>query len=318
MNRLFNFRVAFGLVVLLAFCVFAFAGAGVPVDMGSADQLSALSMVPMVGGLFRNNVTNIQPAPAANSTVTVTLGVGRSAPTLDRLQFILGGTTFDVSHISAIRGFMNGREFYREGTGTVHNARRTYMGLSPVTSELVLDFTEPNAKSQIEQNLSALPLSLLDSCYFEIDIGAATAPTLACNAHFRAPTQNPFVKKQRRLVQAFANAGEQVVYLPTGPNGGKLYRVWIHEAAAGNITAVELRARNAIGIEATRTQLERSQASWGLTAQAGVVVLDFIEDGNLGGWFDTSALSDVELRLTGTAATTYTIYFEYLDPINRL
>lgn len=267
---------------------------------------------------FKNRVTNIQPAVAANQTSTVTLATGVNAPTLDKLQFILSGTTFTVAHISAIRGFINGREFYREGTGTVHNARRTYLGLGPVTSELVLDFTEPNARSAIEQNLSALPLALMQSCYFELDIGAATAPVITCLAHFRAPTNNPFIKKVRRLVQGFTAGGSQTVYIPSGVDGGKLSRIWIHEGSAGNITAVKLRARNAIGIDASRTELQNDQTSWGLTPQAGVLVLDFIADGNLAGWFDTGALSQVELELTGTAADTYTIYLEYLDPIGHL
>jgi hypothetical protein len=265
---------------------------------------------------FRNYVTNIQPV-ANGATAVVTLGTGRNAPTLDKLQFILGGT-FTVAHITSIKGFANGREFYVDGTGTVHNARRTYLGLSTATSELVLDFTEPNARSAIEQNLSALPLALMQDCRFELAISGATNPTLKALAHFRAPTNNPFIKKQRRLSQSFAAGGEQVVYLPNGANGGKLVRVWIHEATPGNITAVELRARNAVGFEATRTEIQNSQGHNGLTVQAGVLVLDFIEDGNLSGWFDTSALADVELRLTGTAADAYTIYLEYLDPIGRL
>jgi hypothetical protein len=268
---------------------------------------------------FKNKVTNIMPV-APGATATVTLGTGKNAPTLDKLQFILAGTTFDVSHITGVRGYMNGREFYVDGTGTVHNKRRDYLGLYTAASELVLDFTEPNAKSAIEQNLSAIPLALLQDLRFELDIaaGASANLTLACLAHFRAPTNNPFVKKLRKITQSFAAGGEQVIYLPNGPSGGKLTRAWIHEGSAGNITAVELRARNAIGIEGTRTQIQNSQRHNGLTPQAGVLCLDFIEDGNLAGWFDTSALSDVELKFTGTAADTYTVYLEYLDPIGRL
>lgn len=267
---------------------------------------------------FKNRLTNIQPV-APGATATIVVGTGRNAPTLDKLQLILGGTTFDETHVTGIRGFVNGREFYKEGTGVVHNERADYLGLYAPTSEIVLDFTEPNARSAIEQNLSALPLALMQDCRFEVDIAAgAVAPTLTALAHFRAPTNNPFIKKMRRIPQQFPAGGEQIVYMPNGANGGKLVRAWIHESVAGNITAVELRARNAIGIEASRTELQNDQQRYGLTPVAGVLVLDFIADGNLAGWFDTSALADVELRLTGTAAATYTIYLEYLDPIARL
>jgi hypothetical protein len=266
---------------------------------------------------FRNYVKNIQPI-AAGATAVLTLGTGKNAPTLDKLQLILGGG-LTVAKLTSIKGFANGREFYVDATGTIHNARRTYMGLTTPANEVVLDFTEPNARSAIEQNLSCLPLSLMQDCRFELGIDAtAAAPTLTALAHFRAPTQNPFIKKQRRLSQSFAAGGEQVIYLPNGPSGGKLVRIWIHEATPGNITAVELRARNAVGFEATRTEIQNSQQHNGLAPQAGVLVLDFIEDGNLAGWFDTSALADVELRITGTAADAYTVYLEYLDPIARL
>lgn len=271
---------------------------------------------------FKNRLTNLQPlAPGARATLTI--GTGRNAPTLDKLQLILsngGSGTFDVSKINGIRGYVNGREFYTEGTGTVHNARRTYLGLSTATSELVLDFTEPNAKSAIEQNLTALPLGVMQDCRFEFDIDAtaSAALTMTALAHFRAPTNNPYIKKQRKITQAFSAGGEQVIYLPNGPSGGKLVRLWIHESAAGNITAVQLKARNTIGVEATRTEIQNSQGHNGLVPQTGVLVLDFIEDGNLAGWFDTERLADVELKLTGTAGATYTLYLEYIDPINRL
>lgn len=268
---------------------------------------------------FRNYVKNIQPV-RHGATAIAKMGVGASAPTLDKIVFTLSGANFDVSKIAGVRGMMNGREFYVDKDGATHNKRRAYLGLATNNDELVLDFTEPNARSAIEQNLSALPMSMMQSLQFELDIvdDAAVVPQIVGLAYFRAPTKNPYVKKLRKLSQAFSAAGEQVIYVPNGPSGGKLVRVWIHEGIAGNITKAELRARNAVGVETTRSEAERSQAQNGLVPQAGIFVLDFIEDGNLSGWFDTSALSEVELRLTGTAADAYTVYLEYLDPIGRL
>ena len=99
--------------------------------------------------MFVNKLTNVSPAPSAGITSVLSVGCGSAAPTLDKLQLMLaaGAGTFDVSKISAIRGYANGRLFYTEGTGTVHNARRDYLGVYDVASELVLDFTEPNARN---------------------------------------------------------------------------------------------------------------------------------------------------------------------------
>lgn len=267
---------------------------------------------------FTNKLTNIQ-ALAPSGTATITLGCGPNAPTLDKLQLTLAGTDFDDSFVTGIRGFVNGREFMTLGGGVLHNLRAAYLGLFSDAGELTIDFTEPNARSAIEQNLSCLPLSLMQSCYFEVDIGATNADlSLKALAYFRAPTNNPFIKKVRKIRKGFSETGEQTIFLPNGPAGGKLVRAWIVESVPGNIKALELRARNSIGREGTRAQLENDQKRNGLTPQAGNVVVDFIADGNLSGWFDTQALSDVELKLTGTLAATYDVYLEYLDPINHL
>lgn len=268
---------------------------------------------------FKNKLNNIQPI-IAGSTAIVTIPTGANAPTLDKVQLTLSGAALVAAKINGIRGFVNGVEVYKDGTGTVHNARRTYLGQTATTTELVINLTEPNARSAVEQNLSAWPLALMQSCWFELDLDATAGADAMIKglAHFRAPTNNPFIKKQRTFPIAFANAGEQIIFIPNGPAGGKLVRVWIHESAAGNITAVKLSAKNAVGIEASRVALQNDQIDNGLVPQAGVLVLDFIADGNLAGWFDTSQLADVQLALTGTAAATYTLYLEYLDPIGRL
>jgi hypothetical protein len=274
---------------------------------------------------FKNRLTNLYPLQPGG-TATLTVGTGKNAPTLDQVQLTLGNGgagVFDTTKINAVRGYMNGKLFWSPGSGSDVIKSMAYQSRdlpSGDTAELLLDFTEMNAKSGVEQYLSSLPLSLLQDLRFEFDIDATASATLTMKAvaHFRAPTANPFVKKKFRTTSGFQTGGEQIVYVPNGPNGGKLVRVLIGESVPGNITQIELRAKNAVGWEQTRGQLENDQRRHYLDPQTGLVVIDFIADGNLAGWFDTSALADVELRLTGTAAATYTIVYEYLDPIGRL
>ena len=70
--------------------------------------------------------------------------------------------------------------------------------------------------------------------------------------------------------------------------------------------------------ETNRAKLEHSQKVNELVPQAGIVVLDFIEDGNLSGVLDTGSASNVEMRLKASAGNTYTVYYELIDPIGRL
>jgi hypothetical protein len=311
--------VVMALALVAGLALFAF---GHPVHVLPFPELADAGSLGMSGmglagaGLMRNYVSNVQNV-AANSTAVIKLGTGGNAPTVDKLQLTLSGTTMSTAKIAAIRAYANGREFFVDASATKRNLRRAYMGLPVVTSELVLDFTEPNAKTQIEQNLSSIPLALLSDFRVELDITSAVAPAIQCLAHVRAPTANPFIKKIRKINHKL-EVGQTTVYVPFGSAGSKLLRVWIDETTDQNVTAIELRAKNSIGYEGSRTQLQNSQSVNGLSPQANLCVLDFIEDGNLSGWFDTSKAQDVELRLTAGTAEMCSIYYEWLDPIDHL
>lgn len=268
---------------------------------------------------FKQRLTNLQNVAPGN-IATLKVPTGANAPTMEKIMFELsGGMT--PAHIERIEGYANGRRFLVEGAGTVLNARRSYMGLFNSATFLNLDFTEPKARNgAVEQQLATVPLALLQDLRFDIKIAAgAPAPgRIDAQMHFRAPTNNPYIRKMLDTSQSFAASGEQIMYLPIGGAGGRLKRVWIHEQTAGTITDVELRVGNITAIETNRAKLEHSQKENGLTPQDGVVVVDFVEDGNLSGVLNTATAAQVELRLTSSAANTYRVYYEYIDPIGNL
>lgn len=268
---------------------------------------------------FKQRLTNLQNVAPGN-TATLKVPTGANAPTLDKIIVELSGT-MDVADIESIRGKANGKLFYDEITGTVVNARRAYKGLFVSTSFLVLDFTEPNARNgAVEQMVGTIPLSQLQDLSFEFKIAAA-APALGrmeAEMHYRQPTRNPFIGKLLNTTASFAASGEQIIYLPTGGAGGKLKRVWIHEQTPGTLDAIEMRVGNTTAWETNRARLEHSQKENDLTPQTGIVVLDFIEDGNLSGIIDTGAAANVELRIDSSAANTYQVFYELIDPIGRL
>lgn len=268
---------------------------------------------------FKLAATNLQNV-AANNTATLKLPVGKNAPTLDKVILELTGGLL-ASHITSIRGKANGRLFWDESTGTIMNLRDAYKGIFTSTTLLTIDFTEAKARNgAIEQLLASVPMGMLQDLAFEFALSAAAPVGSGISAQMvvRQPTTNPFILKKLNTTAAFANTGTQIAYLPTGGAGGKLKRIWIHESVAGNVTALEIRVGNSIAYETNRTKLEYAQKTNGLTPQAGIVCLDFIEDGNLSGVLDTGSAANVELRLTGTDAATYTIWYEFIDPIGRL
>lgn len=268
---------------------------------------------------FKLRATNLQNVAPGN-TATLKLPVGKNAPTLDKIILELGGT-MTAAHIESIRGKANGRLFLDEGTGTGINLRDAYRGVFNSTGFVTIDFTEPKARNgAVEQLLASVPMSQLQDLAFEIKLfpAAPVGSTITAEIVVRQPTTNPYIAKKLNTTASFAASGEQIMYLPTGGAGGKLKRVWIEETTAGTITDLEIRVGNSTAYETSRTRLEYSQKQNGLTPQAGKVVLDFIEDGNLSGVLDTGASANVELRVKSSAANTYKVYYEFIDPIGRL
>ena len=269
---------------------------------------------------FKLRATNLQNVAPGN-TATLRLPCGKNAPTLDKVILELTGTAVTPAHITNIRGKANGRLFYDESTGTIKNKRDTYRGVFTANNFLNIDFTEQNSRNgAVEQLLASVPMNMLQDLSFEITLASGAPSDIKLDAQMvvRQPTNNPYILKLLNTTQNFGNSGEQIMYLPTGGAGGKVKRIWIHETTAGTITDLQIRVGNSIAYETNRNKLEFAQKQNLLTPQAGIVVVDFIEDGNLSGVLDTGAAANVELRITSSAGNTYQVFYEFIDPIGRL
>ena len=272
---------------------------------------------------YKIDLTDFQGVTAGN-TATLRLPAGPGSPTYDLIRLELAGG-WTPAHIEWVRGKINGRIFLDEGAGAEIQDRDDFRGIFTDNSFLNLDFTEPKARNgAAEQLVASLPGNLCQSITFEVKIaaGAPGGGSIKASANYRPPTNNPFVRKLFALPQAFAAAGTDgspnILYLPVGQQGGRIKRIWLKETTAGNITAAQIRIANNVIHNVTRAKLENDQKRNGLVPQAGLFVLDFIEDGNLASLLDTSAAPSVELRLVTTAGELVKAYIEYIDPIARL
>lgn len=272
---------------------------------------------------YKLPLTNLQNVAPGN-VATLKAPAGPGSPTYDQLRLELGGG-MTPAHIESVRGKANGRVFLDEASGAVINARDSYRGIFVDATAVVLDFTEPKARNGAsEQLLASIPGALLQDLSFEIKIASAAPAggTIRAVANYRPPTNNPYIRKLLNTTQAFASAGTDaapnIMFLPTGSNGGKIKRIWLHESVAGTTSWAQLRVANNVVHEITRARAEHDQKRNSLVPQAGVMVLDFVEDGNLAGMLDTQNAPTVELRLANGAACSYTVYYELIDPIGRL
>lgn len=261
------------------------------------------------------NVQNVRPGGVAIIELPCNV-------TYDKIKLKLGGGLV-AAGITRIRGFANGKPFMEE-TGPNAVLRQDYKGIHTEAGFITMDFTEPNARGgAVPQFLASIPANLLSRLHFEVTIDAAAAvgSTLECHTEFRAPTQNPFIRKLINFNLALPNAGEHDVFLPAGSVGGIIKRVWLH--GTDKLTGYDLRVNRLTARRAVKADWLYEQKQNGLVPQATMDVLDFIADGNMQGALNTGAdargqVPTVEFRATVSAAEAISGYIEYIDPIGRL
>lgn len=241
--------------------------------------------------------------------------------TYDKLHLVLGGG-LTAADITKIEGKANGRTFFVD-TGTFAVLRQKYKTIYNQASQITLDFTEPKARGgAVPQFMSSIPGNLLSKLTFEFTIGggANVNSTLAAKAEYRAPTQNPYIRKMMLWNAALPIVGDNDLFMPSGVAGGLLKRVWLHgtdKLTAYNLTVDKKTVRKQLKADWLNEQNENT-----MTPQAGLDVIDFIADGNMQGMLNTAGdgkhVPEIGLRATVSAAETLAIYLEYIDPIGRL
>lgn len=268
-------------------------------------------------GLY-DRVANVQnTAPGKIAIIDLPCNV-----TYDKIHLKLGGG-LTAADLTRIEGQANGRPFY-VCNGADIIAEQSYLGIPTDAAHVTIDFTEPNSRGGPGgQYAASVPANLLSSLRFFVTISAAANQlmTLGADVEFRAPTQNPFIRKLLDFNAALPNAGDNDLYLPSGSSGGIIKRAWLHNT--GHITGWDLRVNRLSARRQLKADWVHEQTVNKLVPQANLDVLDFVVDGNLQGALDTSKdkagnVPTVELRITTSAAETVRGYLEYIDPISRL
>lgn len=239
--------------------------------------------------------------------------------TYDKLHLKLGGG-LTAADLGKIEGKANGVTFF-EDDASLLVLRDTYMGVYTQADTVTLDFTEPNTKGgAAQQYLASLPRNLLESLTFEVTI-KSTAPagmTLKAEGEYRDPTQNPFILRRKKFTIPLSAAGDNDYSLPSGEAiGGLIKRVWIHHS--GTVDAAELRTNGTPRMRGSVTSFTYKQKRNRVVPQNNVLVLDFVDDGNLMGMLNTTIVKETLLRLHTTAGGGQaTVYLDYLADYRRL
>lgn len=263
---------------------------------------------------------------AAGSTATLHMPIGL---TYHALNLVMGGTTFDKSHITEMRLKGNGREILVD-TGTDLDIRNQFHNLQAVTAgQLMLDFERAHLRLKGASELTAIgtgaprsngdpksatynptPLSTLQ---LEVDIAAtAVAPTLSAKALQSGPRPLGVLTKRRRFFRNPTGAGTfEISDLPTGDVIEKIYI-----KHTGNVTNVILDRDNFRSFDRTVAENSLLQLNGGIrTPQTNWFVIDTTERGN-GDEVLVSNVNDFRLVIETSAADSLTIFVDYLGPLS--
>ena len=142
---------------------------------------------------------------AASGVASVSLPVGMS---YNRIFLQLGGTTFTKSMITDIKVRVNGKVVL-QNTGSRLDAINAYRGRGSNANFLIIDFTEPEAKTMSDQYIGNVnTASGVSSFTIEVTIAGATAPTLDSWSELAPPAPLGIIAKQIQFTTSFGGSGE--------------------------------------------------------------------------------------------------------------
>lgn len=259
---------------------------------------------------------------APNSVASVSLPLG---PTYERFTLVLGGTSFTKAMVLNIKLRLNGKVVV-DIDGPTLDKLNSYTGLAADPALLTLDFTEIYARDQVGQSYGAIATSYgVQTATLEVQIGAATAPTLDCFVATSAPRQplldqagQPIliIEKLLPYTATFNAGGKFNLPVPFGAQGSVIKRAYFSHT--GNMSALEVKKNGVVIFEAPKAVNEFIQKENKKTPQANLFVWDTIVDWNMDQMVKTTDANAFEMNVTLTAADTVKYWVEYIDPLRNL
>lgn len=266
---------------------------------------------------------------AATGQFTVKVPVGYS---YHDFLFVLGGTAFNLSHLSNLVLWINGREVQTIRTSAELDSVNKFDRLTAFANGLLrwpmerMGLDERIARErtilgtgisesvratlQDPKNLNYDPVEVR-SVHITGQITGATAPTLEVYARRSAPRPTGVVKKVRNFVRNPAGAGEfEISDLPLGEVISRV--IFKDSAGAGDISRVRLMINGTVVFDRTPVQNDRIQVDGVRTPQTGYFVYDPAEDGAGGNSPPVGSKDDVRWIITTTGAVTLDIQYETL------
>jgi hypothetical protein len=239
-------------------------------------------------------------------------------------QLIYSGTTFNLTHMTEMRMYANGKVF-QTFSGTDRDKMNQFDGLSAANGILKIPFDRQELLTLAAMEETAIDTGKvvgggsgeqINSFYMEIDISAtAVAPSLSMNATVSESLGNGVgtVLHIKRDTRSAGGAGEiDISDLAYGKSISQfLNRVWF-KPTAGQLDKIRIERNTSVLFERTKALNEFIQGDGKRVPQAGYQVVDKTERGVGGDVIDLRGASDFRYIVQASAAMTLTVYSENL------
>lgn len=256
-------------------------------------------------------------APNSRASLRFPLGV-----TYEKVYLLLG-TNILQSLITNVVLRLNNKEFMRWNTWADYQAYLNYKGNGANAAVLVLDFTERAARDEVAMKLGTIAACAeagVQDMTLEFDLGTyvqVVGSTITAFADVEAPSANSIVQRVQVQQKVIAAAAQEQIFVPFGLNGYQVKRIVFKHV---NLSSVKVRRDGVDFYEDLPIALANArEVDFGRTPQAGYHVLDFMPDTLQSNAFNTAQVSvggkpvpvsNLDIRLTTSAADTITLYVE--------
>jgi hypothetical protein len=248
---------------------------------------------------------------------------------VEKFTLTLGGGAFTRSMITYACIKANGKIVW-ESDGSKLDLSNAFNGGTSDPLALKIDYMDRKSVTVNARQVGAMDLSLgsgISSLRMEVTISGATTPTLTGFADVSPPTNDPaeqyirgLFARRHRATYVVGAAGQYALPIPhlDPAGGGSNYRrIYLYSA---NCTAIKTMRGGITEHELTVAQNAVSQRDNFKTPQAGLIVFDPMQDGQLQGrsW-DTrpsSSVTSAQFYATFSAGETITIETEELLPLS--
>lgn len=263
------------------------------------------------------------PSPdsvAPDQTATFKLPIGNR---FHELQIAYSGTTFNLTHMTEIRVFLNGKVFQRF-TASDRDSFNKFDGLAAAAGIIKIPFDRQNLLTLAAMEETAIDTGKVvsgngeqvTSFYVEIDIAnTAVAPALSMNATVSKSLGLGVgtVLHIKRDTRTVGGAGEKDI---SDLNYGKttsqfLNRVWF-KPTAGQLDKIRIELNTAVQFERSKALNEFIQGDGVRVPQAGFQVVDKTERGIGGDVIDLRGATDYRYIVEASAGMDLVIYSENL------